>query len=185
MHGFVTHTEDSAPAASVPRLVEMRERFGTALNLFGNMAESPALLDAYVELSNIFGRSALDERQQAVVLLTVSRFHDCRYCVAAHSVGADAAGVSAEITEAIRTDQPIPQDELEALRQFTHKLLENRGWVSQDALTAFLEAGYSREQLLDVIVGVALKTLSNYTNHITGTEVDQVLRHRAWVPPSK
>ena len=170
MTKFPTHTQATAPSAALPLLEEMQRRFGVALNLFGSMAESPALLEAYVGLSKVFERSALNELHQTIVLLTVSRYHQCHYCMAAHSVGADAAKVPYEITEAIR-------------RHFTQHLVERRGWAEPHEVDELLAAGFSRAQLLDVIVGVALKTLSNYTNHIAGTAVDEALAHRAWAPP--
>jgi alkylhydroperoxidase family enzyme len=179
---FPTHTEQTAPAAAVPMLAEMQERFGVPLNLFGKMAESPALLDAYIAVSKVFDRSALSDLQRAVVLLTVSRYHECHYCMAAHSVGADMIKAPSDVTDALRNDEPIPDAQLEALRRFTHHLVDRRGWAEPGEVQALLDAGYSREQLLDVVVGVGLKTLSNYTNHITGTELDAALSHRAWSP---
>ena len=85
MIDFPTHTEATAPDAARPLLAQSRERFGAALNLFGKMAESPALLEGYLRLSDLFENSSLSAAEQAVVLLTVSRFHECGYCMAAHS----------------------------------------------------------------------------------------------------
>lgn len=183
MIAFPRHDERTAPQASRPLLAAGRKGFGFLPNLYANMAESPALLEGYQRLSEVFASSALNELQQSIVLLTVSRYHECRYCVAAHSVGADMAKVPHEVTNAIREDRPIDEPVLETLRRFTEHLLERRGWADDDRTEAMLGAGYSHQQILDVLVGIGLKTLSNYTNHITGTGLDPEMAGRAWKPP--
>lgn len=180
MTTFKLHDEQSAPAASRGLLEDSRKKFGFVPNLYGHMAESPALLRSYFDLSELFAASNLSPVQQQVVLLTVSRFHGCRYCVAAHSLAADMMQVPAEITDAIRDGRSIPDAKLQTLRVFTEVLLEQRAWLSTKQQEALLAAGYSRQQLLDVLVGVALKTLSNYTNHLTETELDEAFGARAW-----
>lgn len=182
MNEFQLYDENTAPAAARELLADGRKRFGFLPNLYGYMAESPALLRSYCDLSELFAGSSLTPVQQQVVLLTVSRFHDCRYCVAAHSTVADMMQVPAEITDAIREDREIGEPDLQALREFTESLLEQRGWVSAQQQGILLSSGYSRRQLMDVLVGVALKTLSNYTNHLTQTELDEALADRRWEP---
>jgi alkylhydroperoxidase family enzyme len=92
--------------------------------------------------------------------------------------------VPVEVTNAIRDDTPVPDSKLEALRQFTTRLVEDRGWVNETEVLTFIEAGYTRANVLDVIVGVGLKTLSNYINHIAGTELDASFAGRAWQAPA-
>lgn len=152
-------------------------------NLYAKMAEAPALLKAYQEISEIFTLSGLTPTEQQVVLLTVSRVNRCTYCVGAHSVLADMGGVATEVTDAIRNDTPIADPRLEALRRFTARLVEARGWLDDADVQAFFDAGYQPANVLDVIVGVGQKTLSNYTNHIAGTELDAAFSERAWQAP--
>lgn len=182
-HTFPIHTTETAPAEARVSLEAAHSAFGFVPNLIGEMASSPALAQAYLTLADIFDqRTSLDVTQRHVVLLAVSRFHECHYCMAAHSLGADAQQVPSEIVEAIRSDQPIPDNKLEALRRLTTSLVENRGWPSQAELSAFFDAGYTHDQLLDVLVGVAQKTLSNFTNHLAETPLDEPLASRAWSP---
>lgn len=182
MSDFVTYDETNAPEAAQSMLIASKEKYGTVLNLFGNMAESPALLDAYLTLSDIFQKSALTVEQQLVVLLAVSRFNECHYCMAAHTGGGKMAGIDDSVAEAIREDDVISDPELEVLRKFVNHLLEKRGWADPEKVAELLAAGYSKEQMLDVIVGVGMKTLSNYTNHILGTELDGLLQPYEWHP---
>ncbi|MGD8309856.1 MAG: carboxymuconolactone decarboxylase family protein, partial [Chromatiales bacterium] len=152
------------------------------VNLFAVMAEAPGLLDAYLKVNEVFANTSLDPREQTVVLITVSRMNGCRYCMAAHSAGADMTEVPAPLTDALRGGEPLDDPRLEALRRLTAEVVERRGWPEEDEVERFLAAGYGRRQLLEVLVGVGLKTLSSYTNHIAGTQLDPPLASRAWSP---
>jgi len=180
---FPVHTLESAPAESREALSAAAAAFGFVPNLIGVMASSPALAEAYLALSGIFERkTALSPAERQVVLLAVSRYHECRYCVAAHSMAADMQKVPAEVVEAIRSDTPIPDRKLEALRKLTTALVEQRGWLPEADIEAFLTVGYTPAQLLDVLVGVAQKTLSNFTNHLAATPLDEPMSARVWRP---
>ena len=117
-----------------------------------------------------------------MVVLTVSRYHGCNYCVAAHSLISDMMKIPAEVTDAIRNDETIADERLQALRVLTEQLLEHQGWLKPAQMAAFLSKGYSKQQLMEVLVGVAMKTLSNYTNHLAETELDEPFLGRAWSP---
>lgn len=180
---FPVHTMETAPVEARPSLEAAASAFGFIPNLIGVMASSPALAEAYLSLSGIFADKAdLTATEMQVVLLTVSRFHECRYCMAAHSIAADMQNVPGDVVEAIRTDRPLPDDRLEALRRLVSSLVEKRGWLPGSDLEAFYAAGYTHGQLLDVLVGVAQKVLSNFTNHIAGTPLDEQMSARAWSP---
>ncbi|MFO7593823.1 MAG: carboxymuconolactone decarboxylase family protein [Pseudomonadota bacterium] len=180
---FPIHTLDTAPSEAKPSLEAATAAFGFVPNLIGVMASSPALTEAYLTLFDIFeNKTSLDAAQRQVVLLAVSRYHECRYCVADHSMIAEMQHVPAEAVEAIRNDQPIPDSKLEALRRLVTSAVENRGWVPDAELEAFYAAGYTPGQLLDALVGVAQKTLSNFTNHIAATPLDEPMNGHAWSP---
>jgi len=176
------HTLDSAPKEARPTLQKAIDTFGMLPNLTAKMATSPALVEGYLTLSGIFDRTSLSPVERQVVLLASSRRNVCTYCMGAHSVLADMVGMPAAVTDAIRNDQPIPDPKLEALRRFTTCVVDTRGRPQQLDLDPFFSAGYGPQQVLDVILGVGLKTLSNYTNHIAGTELDDAFASRAWEP---
>jgi uncharacterized peroxidase-related enzyme len=185
MTDFTYHTPDTAPEDAGPLLEQARQKFGFDLNLFAVMAEAPGLLEAYLKVNDIFSRTSLSPEEQALVLIAVSRENGCHYCVAAHSAAADMTGVPASVTDALRDGRPLEDSRLEALRRFAGQVVERRGWPEEDEVQRFLDAGYGRRQLLEVLVGVGLKTLSNYTNHLAGTELDRQLASRAWSPPEE
>lgn len=182
MSNFPVHTRESAPEASIKTLDTVSGMFGFLPNLLGVMATSPALAEAYTALSGIFEKSGLNPTERQIVLLTVSRFHECHYCMAAHSVAAEMQHVPADVVEAIRADQSIADPKLEALRLYVNRLLEKRGWIDEAEMGELLTAGYTPSHALDVLVGVGQKTLSNFTNHFAHTPLDCVFEQRAWVP---
>ncbi|MBW6475829.1 MAG: carboxymuconolactone decarboxylase family protein [Chromatiales bacterium] len=180
---FPVHTLDSAPNAAKPSLQAAAAAFGFVPNIIGVMAASPALAEAYLTLSGIFERKTdLSPTERQVVLLTVSRYHECGYCVAAHSMAASMQDVPAQVVEAIRSDSPIPDVRLEALRQLVSAMMAKRGWLTEDDVARFLAAGYTPGQLFDVLVGVAQKVLSNFTNHLADTPLDEPFSASAWSP---
>jgi alkylhydroperoxidase family enzyme len=98
---------------------------------------------------------------------------------------AKMAQVPAQAIEALREGQPIADVKLEALRRFTSKVVTQRGWVSEADIGAFLAAGYSKANVLEVILGVAVKVISNYTNHVAHTPTDAFMQATQWTHPKK
>ncbi len=178
---YTVHTPETAPAAARETLAGAKKAFGFVPNLLGVMAEAPVLVKAYTTLSRIFDETSFSPAERQVVLLTVSYENGCEYCVAAHSVIAGVQQVPGDVVEAIRDGKPIADRKLEALRRFTAAVTKTRGWPSIDETKAFLKAGYTKTQVLEVVLGVGMKTLSNYTNHIAGTPLDEAFARAAWV----
>ena len=170
---YQVHNIDSAPEASKPLLEKAESAFGFIPNILGVMAESPALLEAYMTASEVFEKTDFSATEKQVVLLAVSQDNGCGYCKAAHSGIASMQKVPDEVIKAVVEGQSIDDDKLEALRKFTQRVVSTRGNPKSSDIDAFLEAGYSKRHVLDVIAGVGMKTLSNYTNHIAETPVDK------------
>jgi uncharacterized peroxidase-related enzyme len=177
------HTTETAPEGARHALESAQTSFGFVPNLIGMLAEAPAAAEAYLALGKIFAGSSLSPVEQQVVLLTTSFSNRCAYCMAAHSAIAAMQGVEPEAVAALRDGRRLADSRLEALRSLTARVVEARGWVDDEALADFMAAGYSRSQLLEVILGVAMKTLSNYANHLAETPLDDVFRDQAWSHP--
>ena len=152
-------------------------------NMYANMAHSPGLLHTYLEgYAACLHVSGFTPTEQEVVFLVISRENGCEYCVSAHSFLADkASGVPAEVTDAIRDGQPIADQRLQALAEFTRVLVSSRGLPSAAQTDAFLTAGYSERQILEIVLAIAVKTLSNYSNHLFHTRLDDIFASRRWV----
>ena len=182
MPTFPVLTLDTSPENSKPMLEQTQQAFSFIPNLIGVMASSPAITEAYLTIANIFSKSGLSPTEQQIVLLTVSHFNDCRYCMAAHTAISSMQNVEMEVVQAIRDDLPIADSKLQSLRQFTRLVVENKGWLADSDVKTFLEAGYEQSHVLDILVGVAQKTLSNYTNHLAKTPLDDAFSAVAWEP---
>tara|TARA_R110002049_G_scaffold234002_3_gene407329 strand:+ start:15391 stop:15927 length:537 start_codon:yes stop_codon:yes gene_type:complete len=170
---FEINTSTSAPETACEILNSVKRKFGFLPNLLGVMSSSPELLSAYLKLGELFEQTSLTTEEQDLVLLTISVNNDCGYCVAAHTTIAKMHEIPSEFVNQIRTNQPLADSKLEALRNFTYEIVSSKGWPSEKTKTAFLYAGYNNQQALEVILAVGMKTLSNYTNHLAGTPVDK------------
>jgi len=183
MTDFIIHTKDSAPEASKELLGAAQAKYGFVPNLMGEMADAPSLLKAYLALGEALEASSLTPQEQQVVVLTVSYLNQCAYCMSAHSAVAKMVGLPQDEISALREGRPLSDTKLEALSTFAGLLVEQRGRASEDDVTAFLAAGYTRAQILEVIVGLAFKTLSNFTNHLADTPIDKQFALFRWELP--
>ncbi len=162
-------------------LENAKSSLGFIPNMYGLMANSPGLLETYLGGYDRFRKgSGFSATEQEVVLLTISRTNGCDYCVAAHSFVADRSKIPAEVTEAIRVGTQIGDAKLSVLSVFTEKMVSTRGLPSKADVQAFLDGGYTERHMLEVILAISVKTLSNYANHVLHTPLDEVFAGRAW-----
>jgi len=181
MSQYRVHTAETAPEKSKPILDQVKQKYGFTPNLIGVLAEAPAAAKGYAVVSEAFEGSSLSPVEQQVVLLSVSFENECHYCMAAHSTVAGMVDMPEDVLEALRNGAEIESDpKLETLRATTRKLVEKRGWLEDSDVRAFLDAGYTEGQLLEVLVGIAQKTISNYTNHLAETPVDDQFAGQKW-----
>ena len=163
-------------------LEQAKAQLGFVPNMYAGMVNSPGLLKTYLAGYEQFRQNTgFSPIEQEVIFLTISRENGCSYCMAAHSVIADTASkVPAEVTAALREGRDIPDPQLAALSTFTRTLVAQRGKPSVAAVDAFLSAGYTETQVLEIILAIAVKTLSNYSNHLLHTSVDEAFAGRTW-----
>lgn len=183
MTTFTIHNSDSAPAESKQQLEGARKLRGRIPNLYGVLAEAPIAVAAYLTLADLLMRSSFTPTERHVVWFTINVYHDCHYCMAAHTLLAKGEKVPEEVIETARAVRPYEDLKLEALRAFTLNLVENRGWTSPEDLEAFLAAGFTKQNVLEIIVAISHKVLSNYTNHIVDTPVDDAFKRFIWTNP--
>ena len=174
MTEFTTHTFNTAPDASKPLLKKAEQKMGFIPNLMAAMAESPATLESYLSLNNLFDKTSFTVTERQLVLLSISRYRNCCYCLAAHGSIAKMQNIPADIVNAVYYNLPIDDDKLEALRTFTTEVLKQQGWINQQVLQNFYQAGYKQQHVLEVILAISFKTLSNFINHINDTPIDSI-----------
>lgn len=178
---FTVHTKETAPEGSGPVLDQVQRAYGFTPNLYAVFAESPVAIAAYLQISGLLKEhGALTPQEQQVAMLAVSEQNGCDYCVAAHSAVAKMSGVPSETIAALRSGREPSDSKQAALVRFAKALLRHRGWVPEDEQQAFLDAGNTTRHALDVLSILALKTLSNFTNHLAHTPLDAAFAAHRW-----
>lgn len=172
MNNFTIHTLETAPEKSKELLKQSKDGAGFIPNMHAVMAESPVLLRAYKEMGKLFNETSFTSVEREVIEMTINQVNGCSYCVAAHSYFDRLSKFPEDILSALLEEKPLENSKLHTLRLFTKVVIEKRGWVSSEEVESFLSSGYSMEQLMEVIVGIAHKTMSNYLNHIAETPID-------------
>ncbi|WP_416414243.1 carboxymuconolactone decarboxylase family protein [Pantoea sp. App145] len=172
---------ESAPIASQPYLENAKRLSGFIPNLLLNLANSPQALEVYVTVSNINNKNSLSPAERETVQLIAATTHDCAFCVAGHSATVEKKKImSADDLKALRERNPLPDEHLEAIAEFTRAVIANRGAVTEAEWENFRGAGYSEQQALDVILGVSLATLCNFANSLAQTPLNRELSQWAW-----
>lgn len=154
--------------------------FGSIPNLHGILAESPGLLEAYQQLHGWFENSSFSNEELTVVWQTINVEHECHYCVPAHTAIAHMMKVDGDLTEALRNGTAMPSEQLQVLHETTLSVVRSRGRLSDDEIAAFYAAGYEQQQLLEIVLGLSQKVISNYVNHLAHTPVDKGFQRFAW-----
>lgn len=184
MSEFELHTRETAPEEAKETLKGIEDKYGFVPNLFGKLAEAPQALQAYLAVNDLFEQTSFSDTERNVILIATSVYNECEFCVSVHSfIAKNMAKVDPEIVEALRNGKKLPDDKLNALAEFTRNVVHERGWAGEKAVERFLEAGYTKRQVLEVVLGVSLKTLSNYTNHLTGTPLNEQFEEERWKAP--
>ena len=177
---FPLHDQTTAPEGSKPLLEKSVKSFGRIPGLHKVLAESPQAFEAYQMLHKLFMDTDFDADELTVVWQSINVEHNCHYCVPAHTGIAKMMKVSDQLTEALRNEAPLPTAKLEALRTFTIQMVRQRGVVSNEQMQALFDAGYGHRAILDVVLGLAQKTMSNYINHMAKTPVDDAFKPFSW-----
>jgi len=149
----------------------VQAKFGMVPNILATMAHSPAALTGYLQLQGALASGVLSASFREQIALIVSQTNGCNYCLAAHTAIGKGAGLSE--SEALASRQGESTDaKAQAGLQFARKIIDTRGWVSDDDYNAAKEAGYSSEEIIEIIGLIAQYIFANYFNHIVGTVSD-------------
>ena len=170
---FAPLTIATAPEASRPALEKIQKSLGYIPNLMAIFANNPAVLQGYLALDAAFVKGSFTPRERQIILLAASVENHCNYCVAAHStIAKGALHTPAEVVAAVRDGTPVPDAKLNALVTLVKELVRERGYAKDKTIQKFLAAGYKKEQVMELLLGIALKTISNCLDHISPTPLD-------------
>jgi len=173
MKQFKFHTPENTTGEAKTLLENINKNYGFIPNLFGYMAEAPYTIEAYTYLTTLLDKTDLTPAQQQVAMLAVSHYHDCEFCKVAHRAFAKINNANAETVEAIISNKVIKDSKDKALVDMVISIVENRGWVDEDSLSGFYAAGFSQRNVYDLILVTSIKTLSNYSNHLSQPEANE------------
>ncbi|HEY1502387.1 MAG TPA: carboxymuconolactone decarboxylase family protein [Acidobacteriaceae bacterium] len=177
---YPIYTLELAPEASRPALEKLRQAFGFLPNLAASLANSPKLVTALTAVFQQVHSSTLSEQEIQIVLLTDAVANSSAYAVAFHTFLALQQGVRSEETDAVR-GRRLPSDRrLAALSSLATNLIEKRGHLSEQELDAFIAAGFTKEQVLEVVAVVAASTITNYAGTIANPPLEERFQPFVW-----
>ncbi len=175
MVNFTFHTPDNTSGTTRELLAGIQKGYGFFPNLFGYMAEAPTTVEAYLALNELVAKTSLTPGQQQVALLAVSVENDCDFCTVAHRAIGKMKKANEQTLNAVSSHSTINDPQDRALAAFAQSVTKKRGRPSEAEVLAFLDAGFTKQQILEVILIVSIKTLSNYINHLTRPEPNKEL----------
>lgn len=171
-HQFTLYTPANAPDMAKPLLEKIQSAYGFIPNLFAYMAEAPRVIDAYLQLSESIAKSSLTPANVQLICWITSIENQCDFCSTAHNAIAGAYGVKQQTIDALLHEKTIEDREDFALVNFTKALVSKRGQLADSDTAAFLNAGFTRQQIVEIVMVVASKILTNYIGHMTRPEIN-------------
>ncbi|PCI10055.1 carboxymuconolactone decarboxylase [bacterium] len=182
INGYTITDPSNANESQQEIFEQATQGFGFVPNIVNAFSQSPTLASAMLALYAKFDDTSFDTIESHVILQTINVINQCHYCVPAHSTIARNGGVDDALDDALRNSQPLKDSKLESLRQFAAQMVEQRGHLTEEQFNTFINAGYTRQSALDVVFFITVKTLTNYGNHITGTDIDDAFKPLEWTP---
>ncbi len=173
MTNFNVYTPASAPAKSKDLLGNWQKELGFVPNSIGIMAESPALLKAYVEMRDAYQQGLFSPTERVIINMTTSGLNGSEYCIAAKSAWCEKAGIPKDVVQALREERPLKEPKFEALRIFVSSVMKKMGRADDRDLEAFYKAGYTKAHVMEVVLGISLGTIGNLVAHIAKPELDK------------
>ncbi len=173
MAEFTLYNHETAPEASKPLLDNALQNFGMVPNLAAVLAESPETLECYQMMHAKFQETSFSPEELTVIWLTINVENECSYCVPAHTMIANMMNVDQAIIDGLRNKTALPEAKLETLRDTTLAIMKTRGALSEEQFAKFFDAGYGNKQMIEILLGLAQKTISNYVNHMAKTPIDE------------
>jgi uncharacterized peroxidase-related enzyme len=163
---------DHTPSASLPLLEAVNRQLGVVPNLMKVVGNSSAALEGYLSLSGALGKGSIGVKTSERIAMAVAELNGCAYCLSAHHyLGSNLAKLDAQELDTNRHGNSTDPKAAAALR-FTSQIVATRGHVSNDDLAAVKAAGYSEAEVIEIVLLVALNTLTNYVNNVAQTDID-------------
>ena len=180
MKPYKIYSAETAAPPTDKLLYAVEDMIGFIPNVFAVLAESETSLRAFIQLNQQLGESSFDATEREIIQTAASVENQCGYCVAGHTAFADMQEVDSKVIDAVRSNQAIKQSKLESLNQFTRRMVNSKGSISNQQLNDFFDAGYTPANALEVILGICVKTFSNYAGNMIGIPLDDQFKRYEW-----
>lgn len=171
MNNLEVLTREEAPAESRDLFDQLKSKLGKVPNLYAVIGNSGPALQATLGIGEALAQGEFSDTEREVIALAVAQANDCDYCLAAHTTLGKMFGLSEQETVDIRNGEPA-NGKFRVLSRLVRAITTTRGFPEETLIADFYEAGYTPAALSEIIVLVALNTITNYTNHIAGTPID-------------
>ncbi len=178
MKNLKPRTIESAPEGSKENMKAIQAKRGFVTNLMAIFGNSPAVLDGYLSLELAWEKSSFTVTEQQAILLTVSVENKCAYCIALHSSALKGTELGVQTTKAIRRRERLGEERLDALVDLTRELVVGRTFVAERTKERFIAVGYNEIAVMEVLVGVAMMTISNYLDHMAPISIDATFQSK-------
>lgn len=175
MSPFTFYTQENSSGKTQSLLDGIQQGYGFVPNLFAYMAEAPTTIEAYLTMNELIGKGSFSAAQNQVALLAVSIENGCDFCITAHRAIGKMSKANQQTLDALHSHAEIDDASDRALVTYVRKVVKQRGYMSEGDIRNFMDAGFTRQQLMEVVLIVSIKTLSNYINHITEPEANPEL----------
>jgi len=176
-----TATSNTLPRPESQKVLDSIEaRLGFVPNLFATLAQQPGVIEAFVALDGAFSETSLTAIERQTILLAASVANDGRYCVAGHSIFGRSIGMPEQAISAIRSGGKVADERLSALHTFVGRLIQARGHAKPEDIDALARSGFSREQTMEIIMGITVKMFSNYVDSALQLTLDEQFEAAAW-----
>lgn len=175
MNRFTFYTQENAEGEGKALLKKIQQGYGFVPNLFAYMAEAPATIEAYLALNELVAKSSFTPAQQQIALLAASVENGCEFCITAHRAMGKMHESNQQTLDDLYSSSAINDVSDRALTSYVRKVVKQRGLMSSEDIQTFIDAGFNKQQVLEVVLIVSIKTLSNYINHITEPEPNKEL----------
>jgi uncharacterized peroxidase-related enzyme len=171
MSRLKTISPESATGKAKDLLDGVNTKLGMVPNMMRAMANSPAVLEGYLQLSNSVGRGSIPAKTREQLALAISEANGCEYCLAAHSAIGKMVGLTLDQIRDSRLGTAVDH-KTDVLIRFARKVLDARGRVSDSDVDDVRDAGFDDAVIAEVVANVALSVFTNYFNSVVETDID-------------
>lgn len=185
MTHFKIHTIATSPEQSQSLLTQVADGIGFVPNIFAVTAESPQALSGLVAINGVFSDSSFTPQEQQIILMATSVANGCVYCVAGHTLMAKRLDIPEEYISALRNRQPVNHPRYAILCRLVSELIQYRGRIEESTMSQFLAEGYSKAQFFELVLGISVKTFTNYVSNALSLTLDDAFKAHQWDRPDE